>query len=55
MLSYKGKLINVVARKRLNPQVPNDGHEVMKQKKIENIGKKLSKIIIYPGFMIAIA
>lgn len=43
MLGYKGKLINVVARKRLNPQVPNDGHEVIKQKKIENIGKKIIK------------
>jgi carbamoyl-phosphate synthase large subunit len=43
MLSFKGKTINVVARKRLNPQVPNDGHEVIKQKKIQNIGKKIIK------------
>ena len=43
MLGFKGKLINVVARKRLNPQVPNDGHEIINQKKIQNIGKKIIK------------
>ena len=35
MLSFKGKLINVVSRKRLNPQVPNDGHEIINQKNPE--------------------
>lgn len=44
MLSFRGKPINVVARKRLNPQVPNDGHIVLKQKKIQNVGKKIIKI-----------
>ena len=43
MLSFKGKLINVVSRKRLNPQVPNDGHEIINQKKIQDIGKKIIK------------
>ncbi len=41
MLAYNGKPINVVARKRLNPQVPNDGHLILKKKKILNIGKKI--------------
>ena len=43
MLSNKGKLINVVVRQRLNPQVPNDGHILINSKKIEAIGKKIIK------------
>ncbi len=43
MLAYKGKLINVVGRRRLNPQVPNDGHIISKEKKISDIGKKIIK------------
>ena len=43
MLGFKGKMINVVVRKRLNPQVPNDGHEIIRHKKIQEIGKKIIK------------
>jgi predicted ATP-grasp superfamily ATP-dependent carboligase len=43
MLSNKGRLINVVVRQRLNPQVPNDGHILINSKKIEAIGKKIIK------------
>ena len=42
MLSLKGKLINIVARKRVNPHVPNDGHIIIKQK-IQDIGKRIIK------------
>jgi carbamoyl-phosphate synthase large subunit len=41
MLAYKGKPINVVARERLNPQVPNDGHCISNKKKVLNIGNKI--------------
>lgn len=43
MLSNKGKLINVIVRQRINPQVPNDGHILIKSKKIEKIGRKIIK------------
>jgi len=32
MLSFKGKPINVVPRKRLNPNEPNEGHKILNQK-----------------------
>ena len=43
MLGFEGKMINVVVRKRINPQVPNDGHKIIKHKKIQDLGKKIIK------------
>jgi len=43
MLSFRGEPINVVARKRLNPNEPNEGHVILKNKKIIAIGKKIIK------------
>ena len=41
MLAHNGKPINVIARMRLNPQVPNDGHLI--SKKVLDIGTKIIK------------
>ena len=36
ILAYKGKALRIVARKRLNPTVPNDGHIILRNKAIEH-------------------
>ena len=43
MLGFNGKAINIVSRRRLNPNEPNEGHLIKKNTKIINIGKKIVK------------
>jgi len=43
MLCREGRLIKGVTRRRVNPQVPNDGHYVENRKDIFEIGKKIAK------------
>ena len=43
MLGFKGKSINVISRRRLNPNEPNEGHLIEKKNKILEIGKKIIK------------
>lgn len=41
MLGFKGEPINVISRRRLNPNEPNEGHLIEKKNKILEIGKKI--------------
>ena len=41
ILAWKGKSIAVIPRKRVNSAVPNDGHLVIKDNKLINLGKKI--------------
>ena len=43
MLGFKGKPINVISRRRLNPNEPNEGHLIQKRSNIIRIGKKIIK------------
>ena len=43
LLAWKGKPITVVARKRINSAVPNDGHTIIDDEKLINLGHKLIK------------
>ena len=43
MLCKDGKLVKGVARRRVNPSVPNDGHVVENRRDIFNIGEKIAK------------
>ncbi len=44
LLSWKGKPISVIPRKRNNSLMPNMGHKILKNKKIKNLGKRVIKI-----------
>lgn len=41
MLAWKGNAIAVVPRKRFNSSVPNDGHTIVYDKKLIDMGKKI--------------
>ena len=44
ILSDKGKLITAVVRKRINSALPNEGHLIIKNNKLEKLAATLSKI-----------
>jgi len=41
MLAWKGKPLRVIPRKRFNSAVPNDGHIIVNDQKLINLGKKI--------------
>jgi len=41
MLAWKGKPLIIIPRKRFNSAVPNDGHLIVKDKKLIELGKKI--------------
>ena len=45
MLCKNGQLIKGVARRRVNPTVPNDGHYIEERSDIYKIGEKLAKCL----------
>ena len=45
IISKKSKLIASVFRKRIIPSDPNSGHEIIYNKKIINLAKKISKLL----------
>ena len=43
LLSWKGKHISVIPRKRIHPLFPNMGHQILNNQKLINLGKKIIK------------
>lgn len=41
ILAWKGKPLRIIPRKRFNSAVPNDGHIIVNDKKLINLGKKI--------------
>ena len=41
MLAWKGKTLRIIPRKRFNSAVPNDGHIIINDKNLINLGKKI--------------
>jgi len=41
MLAWNGKVLKIVPRKRFNSAVPNDGHIIVKDKNLIELGKKI--------------
>jgi carbamoyl-phosphate synthase large subunit len=41
MLAWKGRPLRVIPRKRFNSAVPNDGHIIVNDQKLINLGKKI--------------
>jgi len=44
LLCWKGRDIRVIPRRRVNPAVPNDGHIILNDAKLIDLGKKLINI-----------
>ena len=43
LLSWKGKFLSVIPRKRIHPLFPNMGHQILDNEKLINLGKKIIK------------
>jgi predicted ATP-grasp superfamily ATP-dependent carboligase len=43
LLSWKGKHLSVIPRKRIHPLFPNMGHQILNNKKLIDLGKKIIK------------
>ena len=43
LLSWKGKYLSVIPRKRIHPLFPNMGHQILNNKKLIDLGKKIIK------------
>lgn len=41
MLAWKGKPLRIIPRKRFNSAVPNDGHIIVNDRKLIELGKKI--------------
>lgn len=44
ILTWKGELLQVVTRRRLNPAVPNDGHVILRQDELVDIAGRIAKL-----------
>ena len=40
LLSWKGKPLSVIPRKRIHPLLPNMGHKILNNEKLIDLGKK---------------
>ncbi len=45
MLCFKGNLISGVTRRRINPSVPNDGHIIYNDFRLQKLGKKIANLL----------
>ncbi len=43
LLSWEGKSLSVIPRKRIHPLFPNRGHQILDNEKLINLGKKIIK------------